>query len=693
MKLFTASRMKKTKKILSTGAIAFAMVTQSVLGVGVIGMQKASAIGTTVQPCATTSSTYISSLTGWNTSETRATGHNEITASGLHVWTDSATSTDKAAAYYPVNYALAAGGIPEWTLTNTSGGGVPGKQLVVDFNNDGTADGILVGETVYGNDWWLSNSATQFVKDGAPSHTGGSGSENHGTLDGWVTAFPNAQVKAIGYSLGSGVKGDVTFTSMTFGCVNYTFGLPDVRPSTTINVPVGVVGNNFTVSGDAHDDRNLNRVYVQLVNRQTSQRYGGTTIHLIGQGTDAHWSNTFDARSLGMPDGEYAAHATVVDMVGNTGSAGWTENFTVDTTAPAVPTNVVMTGPNGGVLAKDWYINSYSVVTKWDAVEGAVKYQYAYWNNIPGSDFNAFEKAWMPETTSLSLGGVFNQGSGTHFVAVRAIDAAGNASAWSEPYSVIYDGTMPTFTIESINNQPATGQIVVNPITTTTDETITLVGSFSDNMWANYLQLQIVKDGLDKGISFAFGQHASGSTLATFDATGFVDGNYQLYATGTDIAGNVTSAVVYSFSILNPVINVDDTTQTPGDKTGTPTGTEGPEPTGSETTGYVAGATTTAPTAAIVTLSGGLGSLARANTNVVLAEETVPTEDDTEPQVLGAKDVAQTKTDTDTDTLMTENTSSTGCYKILGICWYWWLLTIPVVGVIYWLYRKSRDND
>ena len=42
----------------------------------------------------------------------------------------------------------------------------------------------------------------------APSHTGGSGSANHGTLDQWRDAFPDAQVKAFGFSLGSGVKGD-----------------------------------------------------------------------------------------------------------------------------------------------------------------------------------------------------------------------------------------------------------------------------------------------------------------------------------------------------------------------------------------------------------------------------------------------------------------------------------------------------
>ena len=63
----------------------------------------------------------------------------------------------------------------------------------------------------------------QFVKDGAPSHTGGSGSADHGTLDKWRAAFPDAQVLAFGFSLGSGVKGDGVITSIDFAGTSYTF--------------------------------------------------------------------------------------------------------------------------------------------------------------------------------------------------------------------------------------------------------------------------------------------------------------------------------------------------------------------------------------------------------------------------------------------------------------------------------------
>ena len=112
----------------------------------------------------------------------------------------------------------------EPTLEQTGTGKTPpGFQQVVDFDGDGKQDGILVGETIYGGDWWASNGSSQFVKDGAPSHAPGSGSTNHGTLDQWRQAFPNAQVKAFGFSLGSGVYGDWTINAINFAGTRYTF--------------------------------------------------------------------------------------------------------------------------------------------------------------------------------------------------------------------------------------------------------------------------------------------------------------------------------------------------------------------------------------------------------------------------------------------------------------------------------------
>jgi hypothetical protein len=156
-------------------------------------------------------------------SDTRATGHYEVSGTGLHIWTAGNTSTDKVAEYVDTRTPLADVGEPSLELTNTSGGKLPGFQLVVDFDGNGTRDGILVGETIYGNDWWASNGSAEFVKKGAPSHEGGSGSENHGTLDEWRTEFRDAQVLAFGFSLGSGVKGDLVIDAINFAGTQHRF--------------------------------------------------------------------------------------------------------------------------------------------------------------------------------------------------------------------------------------------------------------------------------------------------------------------------------------------------------------------------------------------------------------------------------------------------------------------------------------
>lgn len=162
-------------------------------------------------------------------SDTRAAGHYELAGTGLHIWTTASPegvspNQSKVAEYVAADTPLAAVGEPSLNYTALAGI-APGYQLVVDFDNDGTPDGILVGETVYGNNWWLSNGSAQFVKDGAPFHSGGFGSANNGTLDQWRVKFPAADVKAFGFSLGSGVIGEGTLNSITFADTTYTFGM------------------------------------------------------------------------------------------------------------------------------------------------------------------------------------------------------------------------------------------------------------------------------------------------------------------------------------------------------------------------------------------------------------------------------------------------------------------------------------
>lgn len=155
-------------------------------------------------------------------SDTRATGHYEVQGTGLHIWTTGATSTDKVAEYVATSTPLENVGDPTLEYANTSGAGVPGYQLITDFDGDGTVDGILVGEPVYNGEWWLANGNPS-VQAGAPHNGGGYGSPYHGTLDEWRSAFPDAVVRDFGFSLGSGVKGDGIINAINFAGTRYTF--------------------------------------------------------------------------------------------------------------------------------------------------------------------------------------------------------------------------------------------------------------------------------------------------------------------------------------------------------------------------------------------------------------------------------------------------------------------------------------
>ncbi|QGJ88937.1 hypothetical protein PBI_GINA_86 [Microbacterium phage Gina] len=189
-------------------------------------------------------------------SETRATGHFEAVESGLHIWTEGSTSTDKVALYRFVSVPLGSiTGTPSVEYTATTGI-TPGSQVVVDFDGDGTSDGILINEPVYGDAAWLSNSAAQFVKDGAPHTGGGYGSNWYGTVQEWAAAFPYAKATAVGFSLGSGVLGDGIVHGVQVGGTSYGFTQTTPgTPATYAWVATGETGHALTLPADTETTR------------------------------------------------------------------------------------------------------------------------------------------------------------------------------------------------------------------------------------------------------------------------------------------------------------------------------------------------------------------------------------------------------------------------------------------------------
>jgi hypothetical protein len=166
---------------------------------------------------------------GWTFAETRATGHNEYVEGGLNVYTEGSTSTDKAAGYIGATFDLADAGLGFGINMVNVSGGVPGLQMLVDLDNDGDNEGFLVHEPVYGADTlWLSANWGGADLSGAPTAVNGGGTGKGGHINAWLAEYPSAKVSAIGYSLGSGVLGNVTITSIVVGCTSYTFDKEEV---------------------------------------------------------------------------------------------------------------------------------------------------------------------------------------------------------------------------------------------------------------------------------------------------------------------------------------------------------------------------------------------------------------------------------------------------------------------------------
>lgn len=185
-------------------------------------------------------------------SDTRSAGHWSFLDQGIALWTDNMTSAAKAAEYFAVSGSLAdmAGSTSVWYGTQ------PQAAQQILFDADGTTGGtdgynLLVGEPIYGGDWWATSGSWVSTNGKCPQTTGGSGSSCHGTLAEWAALLPDAQVYAGGFSLGSGVKGSGVLVSQTYGSTTYVFtDLPPTRTSTMSATPHKVTyGTRVTVAG------------------------------------------------------------------------------------------------------------------------------------------------------------------------------------------------------------------------------------------------------------------------------------------------------------------------------------------------------------------------------------------------------------------------------------------------------------
>lgn len=196
---------------------------------------------------------------GWDFSESRSGGHHEYVETGLRIYTDAADSNGKSAGYVATDLNLEDVGTPVLNFTNTSGGAEPGINLSLIVN--GVWQGNLVKEPLF-SQWWLNKAVPGMPVGPNPSYQ-----KSYGSLNDFLFAYAQlgytgdeVKVVAIGYSLGSGAKGDGILTSITAGCVNYTFGAEKVAP--TVDYRLGVCYPN----GQEPDRFSSKNLYIILDN-------------------------------------------------------------------------------------------------------------------------------------------------------------------------------------------------------------------------------------------------------------------------------------------------------------------------------------------------------------------------------------------------------------------------------------------
>jgi hypothetical protein len=226
-----------------------------------------------VEECTSYQQVFITSLDMLDrtASSTDGSSHAELTADGLLVWTD-ATGHRKAAGYVLGTDWRPLTEIGEFSIEWAGTANKPGGNILIDLDGNGTPDGFLVIESIYGGIQWLSGNWSGLdLTTGAPHVSGGGGYPNQGTFNDWLAAYPNAKWMLPGYSLGSGVTGYGVISSLKAGCIEYIPGLPpvveggypliDVVAQTCDYETGGLTGGSITV-GEGEHVKSLN-VYLQ----------------------------------------------------------------------------------------------------------------------------------------------------------------------------------------------------------------------------------------------------------------------------------------------------------------------------------------------------------------------------------------------------------------------------------------------
>ena len=228
-----------------------------------------------------------------------------------------------------------------------------------------------------------------------------------------------------------------------------------------------------------------------------------------------------------LPDGTYWWEATAHDVAGNTSATTISGgSFTLDTTAPATPTL-------GPVAARTNVTPTLSAgFSDPDAADtGTVSLQLCSTSSCASVLQSATSPSGIANNTNWSWT-PSHLVDGTYFWRARALDAAGNASAWSAAGSFIVDTTPAT--TPTLNTPASAARVTTTQVNATFND--------PDVGDSGTISFQLCNDSACSSVvdSTTSATTNNGSS-ATWSGTAHGDGTYYWRARGQDIVGNAPS--------------------------------------------------------------------------------------------------------------------------------------------------------
>ncbi len=444
--------------------------------------------------------------------------------------------------------------------------------------------------------------------------------------------------------------------------------------------------------------------------------YNGTVVYSTNYATNQHPGGTFGSGQ----NGQWAFQVRSVNAAGI--KSAWSTScvVTLDTVTPPAPSNVSWKTSAGKTITSNGATNVYDGSAQWqDATPSDVNhYVYKYWNAIPGNPYKVGSE-YVTTTTSTSMPGVFNQGAGTHYFCIAAVDAAGNTSSCTT-LTVIYDTTAPTITVKagyvgdqatktysnvsfSLYDANKVDKYVLNGWTS----------DFSNNNWsdANFANFKAhlvqgsntltLYDAAGNSTAYVFTYDSTAPTVVITSATRQTDGSYVVSGTSTD--NSPVTVVVDGLMTLTatPVAGAwtaTTATLVDGAHTVTASSTDAAGNTGTATPApYTFTATTP-----IIPAGNTQGTTGGATTNgaatapqFFAAAQQTPDITATDQAVLGAQDTSSSDTSADQAVKGASDTKATdsNAGKLFGLAWYWWLIILAVIIALWWIIAAARRRN